>query len=308
MRAVVLREFGGPEVLSVEELPTPPTGPDMVLVRAEAAAVNPVDWKIRRGYLTGAYPHHFPLVPGWDVAGVVEAVGPAVTEFAPGDPVLGYVRRDEVQHGTYAELVPAPIRTLARRPEGLDAVTAAAVPLAGLTAHQALDAIGVGEGDTVLVHSAAGGVGSFAVQLARLRGARVIGTCGERNDDYLRELGVEPVRYGEGLAARVRELAPEGVDAVVDLRGPDALATTPEVLRTPGRVVSIVDAGAVKELGGRYVFVRPNPEQLAELARLVADGKLRVEISERFPLERAADAHRRSEEGHVRGKIVIEIA
>jgi len=305
---VVLREFGGPEVLSVEELPTPPTGPDMVLVRAEAAAVNPVDWKIRRGYLTGAYPHHFPLVPGWDVAGVVEAVGPAVTEFAPGDPVLGYVRRDEVQHGTYAELVPAPIRTLARRPEGLDAVTAAAVPLAGLTAHQALDAIGVGEGDTVLVHSAAGGVGSFAVQLARLRGARVIGTCGERNDDYLRELGVEPVRYGEGLAARVRELAPEGVDAVVDLRGPDALATTPEVLRTPGRVVSIVDAGAVKELGGRYVFVRPNPEQLAELARLVADGKLRVEISERFPLERAADAHRRSEEGHVRGKIVIEIA
>ncbi|MDQ3153541.1 MAG: alcohol dehydrogenase catalytic domain-containing protein, partial [Actinomycetota bacterium] len=138
MRAVALTEYGDADVMSVGELPDPLVGPDVILIRVAAAGVNPVDYKIRQGHLRERFPHHVPLVPGWDVAGTVEQVGPAVTEFAPGDEVLGYVRKDHVQWGTYAELVAAPVRTLAHRPPGLDAVTAGALPLAGLTALQAL--------------------------------------------------------------------------------------------------------------------------------------------------------------------------
>lgn len=307
MRAIAITEYGSPEVLQAVDLPEPPVGPDVVLVRARAAGVNPVDYVVRRGYLDGAFPSHFPLVPGWDLAGVVERVGPAVTEFAPGDEVIGYVRRDHIQHGTYAELVPAPVRTLAPKPASASWAEAAAIPLVGLTALQSIDAAGVGETDTVLVHAAAGGVGSFAGQLARLRGARVIGTASEANADYLRSLGVEPVTYGEGLADRVRELAPSGIDASIDLVGGEALEVSAELTRDRGRIVSVVDAATVLELGGRYVFVRPDATQLGELSRLVDAGQLTVHVERTYPLAEAAQAHRDIESGHSRGKRVLEI-
>ena len=310
MRAAVIRTYGDPDVVETAEVDDPLVGPDSVLIQVAAAGVNPVDWKIVAGYLQGAFPHHLPLIPGWDVAGEVVAVGPGVTEVTPGDRVAAYARKDDVQHGTFAELVAAPIRGVAKVPDGVDLVTAGALPLVGLTAHQLLDATGVGAGDTVLVHAAAGGVGSVAVQLAALRGARVIGTAGERNHDYLRSLGAEPVEYGDSaatLTAHVREVAPDGVDVVLDFVGGDSLESAPDVLAEGGRVGSIVDADAVKKLGGHYVFVRPDAGMLAELLALVAAGSLRVEIAERFPLDRAGDALAANKAGHVRGKVVITV-
>ena len=189
----------------------------------------------------------------------------------------------------------------------MDLTTAGALPLAGLTAEQLLDATEVGEGDTVLVHAAAGGVGSFAVQLAALRGARVIGTASEGNHDYLRGLGAEPVTYGDALVEDVRALAPEGVDVVIDLIGGDALEATPMLLVDGGRVASIIDADAVTALGGRYVFVHPDGPMLGRLLQLVADGRLKVEIARSFPLERTGDALAANKEGHVRGKVVVTV-
>ena len=228
MRAITFASYGGPDVLELTEQPDPIVGPDYVLVRVRAASVNPVDYKIREGYLQGAFVSHLPIIAGWDVAGVVEAVGPAVHDYAVGDEVIGYVRKDSVEHGTYAELVAAHPRHLARKPTSVSFEQAAALPLAGLTALQSIDLAGVGAGDVVLVHAAAGGVGSFAVQLAAARGARVIGTAGEGNHEYVRGLGAEPVAYGDGLVERVRALAPEGVDVVLDYVGGDALALSPQ--------------------------------------------------------------------------------
>jgi NADPH:quinone reductase-like Zn-dependent oxidoreductase len=308
MRAAVIREFGEPSVVETAEVDDPLVGPDSVLVSVRAAGVNPVDWKVVAGYLQGAFPHHLPLIPGWDVAGVVEAVGPAVTEVAAGDRVLAYARKDHVQNGTFAQMVAVPERAVARIPDGVGFAPAGGLPLAGLTAEQMLEATEASKADTVLVHAASGGVGSFAVQLAVLRGARVIGTASSARHDYVRSLGAEPVEYGEGLAQRVRDLAPEGVDVALDLVGGDALAATPDVLATGGRVCSVIDPAAVSELGGRYVFVRPDAQMLARLAGYVADGQVRVEVAETYPLEQAGEALARNKAGHTRGKIVVTVA
>ncbi len=308
MKAIALTEFGEPDVLRAQDLPDPLVGPDAVLVEVHAAGVNPVDWKIRRGYLRGAFPHHVPLVPGWDVAGTVRAAGPAVTDFQPGDEVLGYVRKDHVQNGTYAELVTAPERTLAAKPRSLDVTTAAALPLAGLTALQMLRAVDAGAGDVVVVHAAAGGVGHLAVQLARELGAsRVIGTASERNHEFLRELGAEPVSYGEGLSSRIADLVGgDGrVDVALDSVGGQALSDSATMVRRASRHVSVEDADTVRSQGGRYVFVRPDSQQLSWLADLAAGGGLRVELQQTFPLEQAGQAHSLLEEGHVRGKLAL---
>ncbi|MEK2488720.1 NADP-dependent oxidoreductase [Kitasatospora purpeofusca] len=304
MKAIAIHRYGGPEEVEYTDLPDPKVGPDSVLVQVRAAGVNPVDWKVRDGLLDGLLDAHFPLVMGWDAAGVVRAVGGGVTEFAPGDEVYGYVRKDTVEHGTYAELVAAPVRTLARKPAALDWAQAGGLPLAGLTALQSLRAVGTGPGDTVLVHAAAGGVGHLAVQIARALGARVIGTAGERNHDYLRELGAEPVRYGEGLAERVRALAPEGVDAALDLVGGDAVEVSAGLVADPARIASVADFG-VKARGGRYVWVRPDAAGLAELAALADEGRLTVTVASTFPLAQAASAQALSAEGRTRGKIVL---
>ncbi|MGW0563389.1 NADP-dependent oxidoreductase [Streptomyces sp. NPDC003016] len=307
MKAITYRHYGTPDDLEFGDVPEPRLGPDSVLVRVRAAAVNPVDWKVQAGHLDSALAAVFPVVPGWDVAGVVERAGAGVTEYGPGDEVIGYVREDFVSRGTFAEYVAAPVRTLARKPANLSFEEAAGLPLAGLTAYQALVRhLEAGEGDTLLVHAAAGGVGSLAVQIARAFGVRVIGTASERNHDYLRSLGALPVTYGEGLAGRVRALAPEGVDAVLDLVGGDALKLSPELLAPGGRLVSVAD-GAVTGLGGTYLFVRPDTADLTALTELAERGALTVEVAAVFPLEKAAEALRLSREGHTRGKIAISV-
>jgi NADPH:quinone reductase-like Zn-dependent oxidoreductase len=306
MRGAAYDRFGDLDVLSVrDDLPEPPVGPDTVLVRSYAAGVNPVDLGIRLGRLAGAYPHHFPIVPGWDLAGVVERVGPAVHDLAPGDEVFGYLRRDDVQWGTTAELVPAPQRCVARKPASLSFAEAGALPLAGLTAYQALtEALDVGEGDRVLVHRASGGVGFFAVQIAVALGAHVIGTASPRNHGFLTDAGVAEVH--DYAAGPLSEQLAEPVDAVLDLVGGDTLADAPKQVRDPARIASVVDPVA-NEMGGRYVFVHPDVHDLEELARMADAGQLRVPIAKAFPLERIADAQRMVGEGHVRGKVVVTL-
>ncbi|MFI8932861.1 NADP-dependent oxidoreductase [Streptomyces sp. NPDC053474] len=307
MKAISYRAYGGAEVLEYGDVRDPKVGPDSVLVKVRAAAVNPVDHKCREGYLDAILDPVFPVIPGWDVAGVVVQPGVAAPEFAVGDEVIGYVREDFLSRGTLAEYVAAPVRTLARKPRNLTFEEAAGLPLAGLTAYQVVHrALTVGEGDVVLVHAAAGGVGSFAVQLARHAGARVIGTASERNHAYLRELGAEPVTYGEGLVERVRALAPEGVDAAFDTIGGDTLRASVELLAPGGRLASVAD-GSVIGLGGQYCFVRPDADDLRHLTELAEQDVLTVHVDATFPLERAADAHRLSEQGRTRGKIVVTV-
>jgi NADPH:quinone reductase-like Zn-dependent oxidoreductase len=306
VRGIAYERFGDESVLELrDDLPEPPVGPDAVLVRVHAAGVNPVDLTIRQGHLAGYFPHNFPIVPGWDVAGVVEAAGPAVVAFRPGDEVFGYVRRDDVQWGTTAELVPAPQRCLAHKPESLSFVEAGALPLAGLTAYQALtEALDIGEGDRVLVHRASGGVGFFAVQIAVALGAHVIGTASPRNHGFLRDAGVaETLDYGAGP---ISGQLGEPVDAVLDLVGGETLADAPKQVRDPARIASVVDP-VVNEMGGRYVFVRPDTHDLEELARMADAGQLRVPIAKAFPLEQVADAQTLVAGGHVRGKVVVTL-
>jgi NADPH:quinone reductase-like Zn-dependent oxidoreductase len=306
VRGIAYDRFGDDSVLKLrDDLPEPPVGPDTVLVRVHATGVNPVDIGIREGRLAGAYPHHFPIIPGWDVSGVVEQAGPAVVDFAPGDEVFGYVRRDDVQWGTAADLVPAPQRCLAHKPGTLSFAEAGALPLAGLTAYQALaEVLDVGEGDRVLVHRAAGGVGFFAVQIAVALGAHVIGTASPKNHGFLRDAGAaEVLDYSAGPAS---EQLSEPVDAVLDLIGGPALADAPDQVRDRARIVSVVDP-AVRDLGGRYVFVRPDHHDLEELGRMADAGQLRVPIAKAFPLEQLAEAHRLVAGGHVRGKVVVTL-
>jgi NADPH:quinone reductase-like Zn-dependent oxidoreductase len=307
MKAIALDEYGDHEVLKLQEVPDPPVGSDTVRIRVKAAGVNPVDSFMRTGAIGASYPTHLPLIPGWDVAGVVDAVGAAVTRFAVGDEVMAYARKDTVQAGTYAELVSVADTIVGRKPRSMTFAQAGGVPLAGLTAWQAVRAVDVGPGDVVLVHAAAGGVGHFAVQLARAYGAaRVIGAASPVNHDFVRSLGAEPIEYGPDLPLRLASLiGGDGkVDAVLDLFGGDALKQSPYMVRNAARHASIVDP-AVKEQGGQYVYVRPSAEGLNELADLADRGRLRSEVFREFPLAQAADAQRLVEERHTRGKVVL---
>ncbi|WP_165979733.1 NADP-dependent oxidoreductase [Kocuria rosea] len=306
MKALTYARYGGPEVLELTDLPEPKVPPGWVLLKVRSAAINPVDWKIMAGGLDPLMEVQFPVVPGWDVSGVVEAVGIDVPEWAPGNEVISYARTDWVHGGTMAEYVALPARLLAPKPASVDWDRAAALPLAGLTAYQALGRLEVAAGDVVLVHNASGGVGGYAVQLAVARGARVIGTASEANHEYLRGLGAEPVAYGDGLPERVRELAPDGVDVVVDLVG-GVVEQTLAVLKDGGRHASVAD-DAVEAHGGTWMWVRPSAEDLTELGRLVDRGALRIELARSVPLAEGVEAYRLSQEGHVRGKIAVRMA
>ncbi|WP_329201981.1 MULTISPECIES: NADP-dependent oxidoreductase [unclassified Streptomyces] len=305
MRAMAYETYGGTEVLAETRLPVPKVAPGEVLVRVKYASVNPVDWKIMAGGLDALMDVVYPVVPGWDVAGTIERVGIDVPEFAVGDEVMAYARKDYVHGGTFAEFVSVPVRALAAKPASLDWKQAAGLPLAGLTAYQLLTRLGTGKEDTVLVHGASGGVGSFGVQIARSLGARVIGTASPRNHDRLRELGCEPVAYGDGLADRVRELAPDGVSVVADFVG-GVLDVTRAVLADGGRHASIADH-TVLGAGGQWMWVRPVADDLTELGRLADSGLLTVPVAETFPLAELAAAFELSQAGHTAGKIVIEL-
>ncbi|MER7110369.1 NADP-dependent oxidoreductase [Streptomyces sp. NPDC000229] len=307
MKAISYSRYGGPEVLEFGDRPDPKVGPDKVLVSVRAAAVNPVDWKAQAGYLDTSFDAVFPVIPGWDVSGVVVQPGVSVPEFAVGDEVMGYVREDVLCHGTFAEYVAAPVRTLARKPRNLGFEESAALPLAGLTAYQVLHrALRVRPGDTVLVNAATGAVGSMAVQIARHLGARVIGAARDDGQDRVRELGAEPVAYGDGFPRRVKDLAPHGVDAALDTVGGQVLKDSAHLLAPEGRLASVAD-GEVTGLGGHYYWVRPDPADLTALAELVEQGALTVRVARTFPLEQAAAAQRAHREGGLHGKVVVTV-
>jgi NADPH:quinone reductase-like Zn-dependent oxidoreductase len=310
MRAVAIRDWGGRDAVELLELDPPPVAPDGVLVRVRAAAFNPVDVGIREGRLTGAFPATLPVILGWDAAGVVERVGPAVTWFRPGDEVYGYCRRHNLQFGTFAEYTTVPEGYLAPKPPSLSFEEAAALPLCALTAHQSLEALGLRGGETLYLDGGAGGVGHLAIQLAIARGARVIATASGRNQDFLRELGAEPVDYTLGdVSARVHELAADnGTDAAFDLFGGDAQELAFSVLRRGGRIVSIKQPPPRRDgFETHYVFVRPSGYDLAEMNDLIADGRLRPHVERTYSMGEAASAFEHLEDGHVRGKLVLRI-
>ncbi|SHF03506.1 NADP-dependent oxidoreductase [Streptoalloteichus hindustanus] len=304
MRAIVAHRYGGPEVLELTTLPRPAPGPGEVLVRVVAAGTNPVDAHARSGAVPGWFgpgPH----VWGWDVSGVVEAVGPGVTAFGPGEAVFGMPRFPGVAGG-YAEYLSAPVGELAAVPDGVDHVGAAALPLAGLTALQTWERAGLAEGQRVLVHGAAGGVGHLAVRIAKARGARVVASARPKHHDFLHRLGADDV-------VSVPESG-EPVDVVFDCVGDDRLLS---VVR-PGGVIAVVPGAArgamaleatAGQVGVRVVrhVVHPDGRGLAQLAALVDAGRLAAEVSRALPLAEAAEAHRLLEAGHGRGKLVLVV-
>jgi NADPH:quinone reductase-like Zn-dependent oxidoreductase len=298
MKAIQYSRFGGPEVLELVELPDPHPGPGQIRIAVRAAGVNPIDWKLRSGARGGELPQQ----TGREAAGVVDEVGEGVTDANPGDEVFGFAAGG----GGAAEL--ALLSDYAPIPPSLDFTGAAGLPVAVQTATRTLDLLGVGAGTTVLINGAAGAVGSSAVQFARERGARVIGTASPNNHDYLRSLGAEPTTYGDGLERRVRELAPDGVDAALDAAGGGALPALVALTGDPKHVVTVADYAGAQETGA-VMSGGPGTQRavhaLRDVAPLIEAGKFSLPVAQTFPLARIADAHRLSETGHVRGKLVL---
>jgi NADPH:quinone reductase-like Zn-dependent oxidoreductase len=305
-RRVVAAGFGGPENLRVETIEVGEPGPGQVRVSVRAAGVNAYDVKV---YAGPGDPSKLPIVLGYEAAGVVSALGDDVTGWSVGDDVIAFR-----VSGAYASDLMVEVDALTAKPSSLGWAEASGLMLTGATAWHTVEATRVGEGDTVLVHGSTGGVGLLAVQLARLRGARVIGTTHPRNDDLLRELGVEPVAYGEGLLDRVRALAPRGVDVALDLVGTDeAMDVSLALVADRSRIASIANFArgpreGIRLLGnGRGADPGTGIRDAArpELARLAGEGKLRVFVGSTYPLDDAADAHRQILTGHTTGKLVL---
>ncbi len=334
MRAIICEQYGGPEVLELaEEIPIPQPGPHGVLVRVHASSVNPLDWKLRAGYLAPLWKLRFPVIWGADFSGVVEEIGHGVTLWKPGDEVHGFKSGKVAQtfRGTYAEYAVAPESTLVRKPSNLTHEEAAAMPVAAVTAWQALAEQGrVKAGSRVLIHAAAGGVGVFAVQIAKAFGAYVAGTASISNLDLLRQLGVDlPIDYTrEKIEDKI-----SGYDLVLDGVGEQVWSSSLKVLKAGGKLLTLTPpippppAGRIKFIstparavatgvtnallhGKRFGIVRVQPRggDLEKVNALVEAGKVRPIIEKVYPLEQIAEAHRKSETGHVRGKLVIKIA
>lgn len=303
MKAIVFDTFGGTEVLHEADLEIPRPGPGQVRVRVHAVGVNPVDGKIRSGAMEAIFPTTLPAIPGGEIAGVVDAVGAGVDHLKAGDAVLGWS-----DTGSYAQYALADATVLALKPAGLDWTHAAALPVASDGADRALDILEVKAGETLLIHGASGALGTVAVQLAVARGARVIGTAGPANQEYVTSLGATALVYGDHLVERVRDLAPDGVDAVLDAAGKGALEDSITLRGTTDRIVTTADFRA-RELG--VVFSegpqRRSAARLAELAEQAADGTLVITVGATHPLSDAARAQQASDAGHSRGKLVLTV-
>jgi NADPH:quinone reductase-like Zn-dependent oxidoreductase len=300
MRAVTFTEYGGPEVLRVAEAEEPHPGPGQVRIAVRAAGVNPIDWKARSGAMREVMPVQFPAIDGREAAGVVDEVGEGVDGVAVGDEVFGFAVA-----GAAAEY--AVLDDFARKPAGLSWEEAAALPVAVETSVRVFNLLGgLGAGQTIVINGAAGGVGTAAVQLARGRGARVIGTASEGNHEFLRSLGAEPTTYGDGMVERIRALAPDGVDLAFDTAGKGAIPDLIELTGDPTTVATIADFSAA-ELGAKITSGAEGraPGALEEAAALIEKGDFSLPVAEAFPFDRAGDAHRASEGGHVRGKLVL---
>ncbi len=297
MKAVRFSQFGGPEVLEIVDLPDPHPGPGQVRIAVRAAGVSPGDWKKRKGLMGG----ELPQTMGHEAAGVVDELGEGVADVAVGDRVFGFFAEGAAQAELAVLSHYAPIR------RSLDFVSAAALPGAVETATRALDQLGVGSGSTVLINGASGSVGGAAVQLAVARDAHVIGTASPASHEYLRSLGAEPVAYGEGLVTRVRALAPDGVDVALDVAGSGVLPELIELTGGSEHVVTIADFPGAQEHGVRFSSGDAGRavHALAEIGELVESGRFSLPVAQTFPLAKVAEAHRVSEDGHTRGKLVL---
>ena len=308
MKAVRLHEYGGPEVLKYEDAPMPEPAAGEVLVKVRAAGVNPVDWKVRAGYLKGFLNYGLPLIPGWDLSGVVESAGSGVTAWKKGDEV--YSRPDISRNGAYAEYIAVKATEVARKPKSLDHAKASAIPLAALTAWQALfDAGGLQPGQRVLIHAAAGGVGTFAVQLAHWKGAHVIGTASEKNHAFLKELGAnETIDYGK---VRFEDVVRD-VDLVLDAMAGETRDRSWKVIKKGGILVTILGQPSAEDAAkhgvrAAGVFVQPNQAELDQISGLVDSGKVKPIIEAVLPLKDAKRAHEMNQTLHTRGKIVLQV-
>jgi NADPH:quinone reductase-like Zn-dependent oxidoreductase len=311
MRAIATEKLGGP--IAVIDVPTPEIGAGEVLIRVRAAGVNPFDWKVADGELKDELEHRFPLILGFDAAGVVERVGADVTELAEGDEVYGYLFKPVIGGGAYAEYVSAPAAIVAKKPESVRFTEAAALPVPGLTAMDLVDAVDPKEGETVLMVGATGGVGSYALQLANRRGARVIATARQANASFARELGaMETVDHTRrDIVDAVRMTQPGGIEAIIDVVSERAVhGRIAGLVKEGGRLASSLYAADVESLAERgikatNVGVRPDARRLEQLSRMVDAGELTVRLERTFPLEKAPEALEESRNGHVRGKIVL---
>lgn len=307
MKAIRIHSYGGPEKLVYEDASRPTLNDDDVLIKVHAAGVNPVDWKIRQGYMEGRV--KLPLILGWDVAGVVEEKGKAVSKLEIGDKV--YSRPSIFRNGAYAEYIAVKASEAASMPESLDFIQAAAVPLAALTAWQSIfDLAHLESGQTILIHAAAGGVGHFAVQFARWAGAHVIGTASERNHDFLSSIGAhETIDY---TTTNFEDVVHDA-DVVLDTMSGDVWQRSWKVIRKGGIMVSTLrgpEAGGPDALNKlcAHVFVQPDAAQLGEIAVLIDSGHVKPHIDRVFPLQETAEAHKLNQQGHTRGKIVLDVA
>ncbi len=316
MRAVRFDEYGGTEVLKVVDVPRPAPGAGQVLVQVKAAGINPGEAKIRAGLLHSRWPATFPSGQGSDLAGIVSGTGPGVTSFSAGDEVIGWTdnRASQAEYvvvgarGVRGDGVPPgeSEQHLTAKPAGVPWEVAGALFVAGATAYAAVRAVGLTEGDTVVVSAAAGGVGSLAVQLARRAGATVIGLASKANHQWLAGHGVIPVSYGEGVADRIRQAAGK-VDAFIDTFGAEYVEVALELGVEPSRIDTVANFEAVARFGVKAEAnaAGASASILAELAGLIAAGELEVPIAATFPLDQVQDAYRRLAEGHVLGKIVL---
>jgi NADPH:quinone reductase-like Zn-dependent oxidoreductase len=302
MKVAAFSRPGGPDVLELMEFPDPRAAAGQVRIRVMTAGVQPYDCAVRAGWSPPGAPPGLPKIPGNEFAGVVDEVGAGVTGLRPGAEVLGFG-----QLNAYAEYLVVPATQVTAKPATMPWDQAGGFTAGAQTAHIALGELRAGPGDTVLIHAAAGSVGTMAVQLAVMAGATVIGSAAPDNHDYLRSLGATPVAYGDGLLDRVRALAPGGVDAALDGAGGDALTVSLAVVKDRDRILTLVEHAKAGELGIRVTPNARSAARLAELAGLHADGRLRMHVRATYPLERAADAHRDVESRHGRGKVVLTL-
>ena len=308
MKAVRIHEFGGPEVLSIDEIPVPQPAPDEVLIKVHATSVNPVDWKIREGQRKVKFPGKLPLTLGWDVSGTIEALGEKVSAFRKGDEVYG--RPDPTKNGAYAEYIVVKANIISIKPTSIGHTEAAAVPLAGLTAWQALFDHGLLKaGQKVLIHAAAGGVGTYAVQFAKWKGAYVIGTASSANIDFLKRLGADEVI---DYKMEDFETALSDVDLVLDTIGGETQLKSLTILKAGGRVITTLMPEFVAEAKAKNVHLigfmaQSIPDQLTEIATLIDSGKVKPIIEKVLPFTSARQAQTESEQGHTRGKIVLQV-
>lgn len=316
MKAMTIDDFGGVEKLKFREVTTPQPEENEIQIKVIYTAVNPVDWKIREGYLKEVIPHEFPLILGWDAAGIVSAVGKNVKKFQVNDEVFAYCRKPIVQWGSYAEYICIEELNAAHKPMNVDFAQAASVPLAGLTAWQALfDAVKLKEGEKILIHAGAGGVGSFAIQFAKNAKATIYTTASSKNHAYVKKLGAHyAIDYTkENFVDEVKRLAPERLDVVFDTVGGDSSRESVQLLKPNGRFVSIVkplDKSLAEKynIQSHYVFVSPNGSQLEEIATLIEKGKVAIPTIEKMNLSEAATAQEKIRSGHTQGKIVLQVS